>query len=360
MKRILLFTESLGSGGAERQLTGLAVLLKERGYDVRVVTYHENQFYEPYLQHNDVDYRLERSLRNRYLRPLRLARYIRRTRPDVVISFLTPCNVAASLARLFCRTRLIVSERNTNQSLGIYDRVVFTLYRLADIVVPNSTSQTRFIEWNFPALRSRLHTVTNFVDTDLFRPAADVDRPSGPLRVTVVARVTPQKNCLTFMDAVKSVKARAGVPFRIEWFGESQGDEYTRAVERKIADNGIIDVITLHPASSDIVSEYQASDIFCLPSLFEGYPNTLCEAMACGLPVLCSRVCDNPQIVADGQNGLMFNPKDVEDMARTLLAMLSMDAGQRAEMGLRSRERALSLFSKETFVDKYQNLIMTL
>lgn len=56
MKKILLITETLGSGGAERQICGLASMLTKAGFPCRLITYVENQFYEPYLRQNGVDY----------------------------------------------------------------------------------------------------------------------------------------------------------------------------------------------------------------------------------------------------------------------------------------------------------------
>lgn len=57
-KRVLLVTENLGSGGAERQLVGLAVFLQEKGFVVKVATYYKNQFFEPFLRKNKVEYEL--------------------------------------------------------------------------------------------------------------------------------------------------------------------------------------------------------------------------------------------------------------------------------------------------------------
>ena len=86
MKRILLITENLGSGGAERQICGLAVLLTKAGYPCKLVTYIQNQIYEPYLRKNGVDYELVTSLWNKKTRVFRSVRYIREYNPDVVIS----------------------------------------------------------------------------------------------------------------------------------------------------------------------------------------------------------------------------------------------------------------------------------
>ena len=79
--------------------------------------------------------------------------------------------------------------------------------------------------------------------------------------------------------------------------------------------------------------------------------------MSCGKPVLCSRVCDNPYIVEDGGNGMMFNPLDEEDIAQSIIKMCKLSEEQRASMGRRSRKIAEEKFSVETFVNQYINLI---
>ena len=68
MKRILLITEGLGSGGAERQICGLAAMLTKAGYPCRLITYVENQFYEPYLRQNGMDYEFVPQLWNKKTR----------------------------------------------------------------------------------------------------------------------------------------------------------------------------------------------------------------------------------------------------------------------------------------------------
>ena len=98
--RILLLTENLGSGGAERQFTGLAVLLKEKGYQVRVITYIEKQFYEPYLKKNQIDYKLVRKAANKYTRVYYIWRELCEYKPDVVVSFLPSVNITMCLVRL--------------------------------------------------------------------------------------------------------------------------------------------------------------------------------------------------------------------------------------------------------------------
>ncbi len=352
-KKIVLFTESLDSGGAERQLSGLAVMLKEKGYDVRLIYFADRHFYAPYLKRHGVGYEYIPSMKGKNLRPFRLASYLRRMKADVVISYLPFCNKTACLARLLYRMKLIVSERNTTQKLDLKTRAFFFLYRLADYIVPNSYSQAEFISRNFSGLTPKVKVITNFVDTDYFCPAPG-SGPEEPVRILTLARITEQKNCLRFLDAIDSLRKRTGKPFRLDWYGNASSHEYEASVHEKIEELGLDDIVTFHRASEDVLSLYRNSDIFCLPSTYEGYPNTLCEAMSCGLPVVCGNVCDNPRIVS----GYLFNPFDTEDIAMTLQAVLEMSDDERRRIGGMNRERALALFSRDRFIDEYETIML--
>lgn len=155
MKKILLLTENLGSGGAERQLCGLASMLTKAGFTCRLITYVENQFYEPYLRRNGVDYEFVPKLFDKKTRILMAVKYVRLYSPDVVISFLSSMNKTMCLAKLAFKAKLIVSERNNNTCITRSDKIRFNLYRMADAIVPNSNSQGKFICNNFPFLIRR-------------------------------------------------------------------------------------------------------------------------------------------------------------------------------------------------------------
>ena len=79
--------------------------------------------------------------------------------------------------------------------------------------------------------------------------------------------------------------------------------------------------------------------------------------MSCGLLVICSNVCDNPYIVENGDNGYLFNPYDSTDMADAIERLLAMSNEEYSAMSIKNRERSISLFSKNTFVGKYIELL---
>ena len=357
-KRILLITEGLGSGGAERQICGLAVMLTKAGFPCRLITYVENQFYEPYLRQNGVDYQFMPELWNKNTRVFKVAKYVRQYKPDVVISFLPSVNKTMCLAKLFFKAKLVVSERSNNTCITRGDKVRFNLYRMADAIVPNSNTQGKFICNNFPFLSKKVHPIINFVDVNRFVPA-ETPVHNDILRIVTVARYTQQKNVLTYLKAVRMVKDM-GLNVHFDWYGSKYNVAYYAEVEREYKQLGIADYLMLHDESKKIEEEYSKADIFCLPSLFEGYPNVVVEAMSCGLPILCSNVYENPYIVEEGVNGFLFDPNKVDDMVEAIKKMTALSVEERHEMGCRNRTLCLKRNTEEKFLKSYVELIDSL
>ena len=118
-----------------------------------------------------------------------------------------------------------------------------------------------------------------------------------------------------------------------------------------------MDSVEFLDATHEISKAYQNCDVFCLPSLFEGYPNVVCEAMSCGKPIVASRVSDVPYIVEEGVNGFLFDPLNEDDIYNKLLKICSMSREQLEQMGRNNREYAIENFSKESFINKYRKII---
>lgn len=359
MKKILLITESLGSGGAERQICGLTVMLTKAGFPCRLITYVENQFYEPYLRQHGVDYQFVPELWNKNTRVFKVAKYVRQYKPDVVISFLPSVNKTMCLAKLFFKAKLVVSERNNNTRITRGDKIQFNLYRMADAIVPNSNSQGKFICNNFPFLCKKVHPIINFVDVNRFTPSVTPLR-NEILRIVTVARYAHQKNVLTYLKAVRMVKDM-GLNVHFDWYGDKKCyTAYFAEIEKEYLQLDIADYLTLHNPNQKIEEEYRKADMFCLPSLFEGYPNVVAEAMSCGLPVLCSNVYENPYIVEEGVNGFLFDPNKPEAIANAIKKMVSLSYENRKEMGKRNRQLCLKRNTEEAFLKSYVELIDSL
>lgn len=353
--RVLCLINGLASGGAQRQLVGLADLMIKKGVEVEIVYYRSEHFYVSFLQRTNVPYKYVYTVNDKIITFWKVLAEVKDFSPDCIIAYLGGAVEIGCLIKLMgYKGRLIVSERNTTQCIGIREFVRFNLYRIADKVVPNSYSQKNFIEHNFSFLKDKLLTITNFVDTDYFVPI-DRQQKNEITHMLVVGRVVKQKNVLLFLETIGKV-IKKGVNLRVDWYGDVSLSDYYEKCLMKVKLLGIENIVIFHSESSEIRNAYQNSDVFCLPSIYEGFPNVICEAMACGLPVLCSNVCDNAFIIKEGQNGYLFNPLSSEDMSDCIIHYINLDEAVKKEMGILSRKIAVESFSKENFVEKYMEL----
>lgn len=358
MKRILLIIEHLGAGGAERQICGLAAMLTKAGYPCRLITYVDNQFYESYLHQNGVDYEFVPDLFEKKTRIFRVAKYVRNYKADVVISFLPSTNMTMCLAKVLFNAKLIVSERNNTTRITCKDRLLFNLYRMADAIVPNSNSQGAFIQKNFPYLSKKVHPIINYVDVNRFVPVRKSIQ-NRVLQIVTVARYTQQKNVLPYLKVVRKVK-ELGLNVHFDWYGDKRHNvEYFAEIEKMYEYLDISDYLTLHDSVSKIEDVYRNADVFCLPSLVEGYPNVIVEAMSCGLPVICSNRYENPYIVEEGVNGFLFNPEDIKDIVNTIKKVIALTPEQKQDMGNRNRKLCLERNTEELFLNSYVELIIS-
>lgn len=357
MKRILCLIENLGSGGAERQLTGLAVMLRQQSHEVQVCYYVQKEFYLPYLQENGVDGCFLKEASNPKKRFFALRKHIKAYKPDTVISYSASPSMIACLLKLFgAKFNLIVSERNTTQKIDNTVKLRFFLYKWANHIVPNSQSQADFIDKHFPKLSSKVKVITNFVDTDKFSPSTEELPMHDITKMVCVGRLMPQKNVPRFIEAISKI-VKDGYKLHVDWFGQHLQDAYFAECNNAIEEHHLEHTFVFCAPSSNIQQEYQKADVFCLPSLYEGFPNVLCEAMSCGKPVICSRVCDNSKIVQEGENGFLFDPLNIDEMATIIERYLVLPQENKNEMGRKSREIGVKLFSKESFISSYVDLL---
>lgn len=343
-------------GGAERQLTGLAAALSGAGHDVTVITYRDGDFFCPLLEEKGVKHvRLKGG--NDLAVISQIAAYLDTRGCELLVSFLAGTNVKACLAVRRCRrVRLIVSERNFNLKMMPHDRLRFALYRkFAEKVVCNNHSQEGFIRDHYPALRGKLLTISNFVDFNSFSPSG-VAVPEGICRFTVTARVCRRKNTMGLIEAARILNG-LGKSFIIKWYGLSKNGRYAKRCALMIRKYGLENCFELLPATHHVRDIYQGADWFCLPSMYEGTSNALAEALACGLPAVCSRVSDNPLYAREGENAFLFDPHSPTDIARAMSSAIEMSNDRYLEFSASSLSIAHASFTVDRLLTEYLSVI---
>lgn len=357
MKKILCFIDSLGAGGAQRQIVGLARELRHKGYDVVLGVYTDIPFYLPEVERYKIKCENVTFGHSKILRVFYIYKYVIRLKPECVISYLaTPSLIMALIKFINKRFKLIVSERNTTQILKFKDKLRFYLFRNADYIVSNSYSQTNFIENHYPLLKDKCSTIVNFVDTNRF--VKILHKTNDFKTFVVAASITKSKNTLNFIKSIQAVLNIGYKNFVVKWFGiVDRNNTYYLTCREYIELNNLSAVVKLLPKTSRIEDEYANADFFCLPSLYEGTPNALCEALSCGIPSICSAVSDNANYVKDSYNGFLFNPSSIEEMSSAVIKCLTMPAEVYITYSDRSRKIAEEQLCIEKFVDSYVNLI---
>jgi glycosyltransferase involved in cell wall biosynthesis len=357
MKRILCFIDSLGSGGAQRQMTELAKLLHQAGYPIKVVywVYYENDhFLEDELSENNVPFEYAPQMKKTSTRILEMHKIIHQNNPDVVLSYYSGISKLLCVDHLLYRKtyKLIVSERSITTMVSMETKIKYLLYHFADVIVPNSTTEAEFIRTRFPFLKGKIKTINNFVDEDKFYPSEKSVVDYEKTNAIFVGRFNEAKNIPNLLKAIGIIKNK-GYHFHIDFYGRDIA-EHCNALVKELDIEGMV---SFCDQSRIIEEKYREHNLFIIASLWEGFPNVLCEAMCCGLPVLGSRVSDIPYIMEDGKNGFIFAPKDINDMADKIIRYLQLDAKEKFQMAKHSETLSQDKFKKNSFLNKYIELI---
>jgi len=169
--------------------------------------------------------------------------------------------------------------------------------------------------------------------------------------IGMVGRLVVQKGHIYLIEASERiVKKYPDVKFLIIGEGELRSDLEKRVRDRQLDDNFIF-----LGSRDDVPDLLKVIDIFTLPSLFEGLPNVVLEAMASGKPIVATAVDGTREAVIHGQTGVLVPPKDPEQLTEALCDLL--DNPQKAlDYGEKSRKRAEEYFSLEQQVKSFENL----
>jgi N-acetyl-alpha-D-glucosaminyl L-malate synthase BshA len=155
------------------------------------------------------------------------------------------------------------------------------------------------------------------------------------------------KNLPVILDVFCEVRRR--VPSRLVLIGDGPERE---AVERRAAELGITGDVLFLGDQEYIGGILPEADVFLLPSEHESFGLAALEAMACGVPVVGSRIGGLPEVIVDGETGFLCSPHDVGCMRELVLALLN-DENRRRDVGAAARKRAVEKFSRERVVDEY-------
>lgn len=375
--QLVKFLTNFGVGGTEKQVANLTQRIDRRAFDVSfgcttrwgemvkeienrqgitISEYPLGSLYEP----------------NAFGQMWRFARALRRNRTQILHSYNFYANMfSIPAAKLAGVPGIVASIRD----MGVYLspaklRAQKLVCRLADRVVVNASAiRDWLVEQGYDA--RKIVVIRNGVDTSRFGARGDgatlrreLDIPAAVPLVLLLARLNPSKGIECFLEA--AVKVREQYPDA--WFlmvgecfkrnaegGIVMDAVYRRTLEDRAASLGLMDRVRFTGLRKDVPQVLAAAAVSVLPSLSEGISNTLLESMAAGVPVVATRVGGTPEVIDDGEHGLLVPVNDPGSLAEAITRVLG-DPALAARLGANGRRRVAEEFSFEAVVCKTEAL----
>lgn len=338
---VAFLIHDLTAGGAERVLSALANNCVSAGHRVSIFTFANGRNKPFYPLHPAIHlYPLDVQNRSRswfvrliaiVKRLVKLREETQRIKPDVFVSFIDLSNISAILALMGTGIPVIISERIDPN----YHQIPFIFQCLRGLTYPLCTKlvmQTRGGASYFtrPRIQKKIVVIPNPVD----RPPQYKDKTQQQSqKIITIGRLEHQKNHVFLIRAFARLVGRFP-HMHLTIYGEGP---LRPTLENLVKELHLQDHVSLPGLEKDIYGALTARDIFVFPSLYEGFPNALCEAMSVGLPVIASNCSGNRDVVRDGIDGYLF-PTDDGDALIDRMERLMAAPSTQASMGERARE----------------------
>ena len=355
-----IFIDDLGVGGTQNWLSLLVPQLAARGFAMRIYSMRA-------ISHPEIVERLTPHAKVTIIGEPRLwagaglfhlMRELR-TWPAHVVQTALPTSdmIGRSLAWLTGVPAIFSSIRGRNVDKPGWQRWLDRrTAHLARSVIFNDREAVPFAIRHEGVLPNQVVYIPNGVAiAQARRPAAEVRRElqTAPEAIVIatVARLHPSKGQQYLLRAFRLVRDRH--PGAVLWL---IGDgECRAALEREAGELGIAASVRFAGTRRDVRDILDAVDLFALPSLWEGMPNALMEAMAAGRPVVASSTDAIGELVIHGETGWMVRPGDAEGLARCMIDILA-DPRRAADVGQAGLRHVREHFSLERMADAYATL----
>jgi L-malate glycosyltransferase len=368
--------EALGPGGAERLLyTNLKQFDRERVRSTVITVYpHATHWLEPIkalgipvVPLNCQNTReIPKGIKN-------LRTWLLANKPDLIHSHLWAANIIGRIAGRLTGTPVISSIHNPDHEEQAWADG-------ADVSLMKRRIVRALDRWTAKAGNDRLIAVSNYVresanrhlrvpldSIDLVYNPIDIDAltdapatsraellracglPADSTILLNVARLSPQKGLVYALRALPSIRKRFPSAHLVS-VGATTDPRWTEQLEREATELGVKDHFHVMGAQRDVTHFLRACDVFIFPSLYEGLGIALIEAMAAGCACVASSAGPIPEVVSDGEDGILVPPADSDAIAAAVCRLLE-DETERLRLGTAASKTAFSRFQPQQSAD---------
>jgi len=368
-KKVLIVISNLEFGGAQRQIVELVNNIDRTRFELHICSLSNyvplaKQFIEGTPVHI-----IHKRSKFDFSVVGKLIILLRKYRFTAVHSFLFDAEIACRLAaRLsFLPIKVIGSERNANYTLKKIQKKAHRLTKgMVDLLVANSQSGADYNALQTGIAAHKYRVVYNGVDTDRFclRDKKEIrkqlDITPDVMLIGMFASFKAQKNHPVLISALQQLKL-VNVPFKLLLVGDMLhggmhgSDHYSDTLKEQIKSSGLQEQVIYLGNQDSVEHIYPACDFTVLPSLFEGTPNVVLESMACGVPVIATRVSDNDRIIQNDFSGSIVEVNDVEQLSAKIKQFIEQPKWL-AEIAKNARAEMESRFSSIQLAKNMQKI----
>ncbi len=366
--KILHIVTHLDIGGVEELLVMTAKELKNKGHDVKVVCIQNPGICADEIRNYGIDLKALNRKGGMFdiITTLKLTSYIRTQKPDVIHTHTFYANLHGRIAAILAGVSTIFSSEH-----GVYtwkkarhillDRI---LAKKTHKIIAVSNAVRDFLTSQESIDASKITVMHNAVDFNRFngtitkevaRQRLGFDKEN--IVIGSIGRFDPRKGYEYLIDAV-SLLEEEFPEIRLLITGRDPLG-IKEGFLKRARGLGIDKKVILMNAQRDVAYLYKAMDVFAMPSICEGFGMALIEAMACGIPVVAANTGGMPELVEDGENGILFTAADSASLARAIRGLLN-DSNKSSRIASEGHNRVFKEFSPETYFKTLEDLYMEL
>ncbi len=352
MKVIEVMPE-FGLAGAEIMCENLTDQMVQAGVEVLVVSLFD--FHSPITE------RLEsKGIRVIYLNKkpgldlsmiTKLIRLFRREKPDVVhthryvMQYVIPAAILTGVRKRFHTVHSIATKETTPKAQKL-NQVFYHLCHVTPVALSHEVQKT--VEDRYGLKPERIPVIFNGIPLERCIPKTEY-QAGEEFQYLHIGRFSIPKNHTGFLRAFRLVLDQ-GIPAHLTLVGTGELEEQVRST---VAELKLEDHVTFYGTTGNVYPVLHQADAFILPSVYEGVPMTLIEAMGTALPILASRVGGIPSMLIDGEEAILTEP-DAESIAEGMIHLLDQET--RSSIGPAARRKAYEKFSAKGMAEQYIQL----
>ncbi|MBC8235804.1 glycosyltransferase [bacterium] len=357
---ILQIINSIEHGGTEIQLLYLLRNINRQKYNVMVCALGSGTLEKDFRETNVPVKVIKSNFHYDITLIFRLVRFMQHHKIDIVHTYLSLADIFGRFAAKIAGVPIIISgcrSANTQQK-----KISMYLMRIAnkftDIVISNSNAGKEFVINTQKLKANKISVVYNGIDFEKYSKTINIDAKkreigieSNNFVVGTVARLDPLKGVNYFLEAAS--KVAQSIP-NIVFIVVGEGPQRLKLEElsRRL---GIVSKTIFTGYRKDVAELAQIFDVSVLSSVVEGMPNAIIESMALGKPVVASNVGGVPEIVKNGQNGILVPPGDVESLANAIIRLL-LDKRLAYHLSQEAKQYVEKCYPIDLMVKKVENV----